>query len=356
MARFTDALRMNARLRRARARRLTPLLLVPTALLASVSMLHATTPAARHRARPRSDDPMNVLATALAGLRLFADPAAPAKRAADALRRSRPADAALLDRIAAQPTAHWIGGWARDLRREVSGLLDAATAQHAVPVLVAYNIPGRDCGGPSAGGDRDAESYAHWIREFASGLRGRRAVVVLEPDALGHLDCLAPDRQEERVGMLRDAVGVLKAEGAIVYLDAGNARWVRADPMATRLRRAGLDHADGFALNVSNFVPTPESVAYGDRLSALVGDKHYILDTSRNGVGGNGEWCNPRGQALGAFPTTQTGHARVDAFLWIKAPGQSDGECNGGPAAGSFWTDYALELGRNQSLEIAQGR
>ena len=40
-----------------------------------------------------------------------------------------------------------------------------------------------------------------------------------------------------------------------------------------------------------------------------------------NGLGSNGEWCNPRGQALGAFPTTRTGNPLVDAFLWVKAPG-----------------------------------
>jgi len=128
---------------------------------------------------------------------------------------------------------------------------------------------------------------------------------------------------------------------------------LRAKPSA-RLRNVSLDRADGFALNVSNFVPTPESIKYGERVSAHLGNKHFIIDTSRNGVGGNGEWCNPRGQALGAFPTTQTGNSLVDAFLWVKAPGQSDGPCNGGPAAGSFWTDYALELARNQPRQFAE--
>jgi endoglucanase len=337
-------------------RRLTPLLLVPAALLASTSVVHAVTPAGAARLHAWSDDGVAALVNALAGVRLFADPATPLKREADAVRRERPDDAALLDRIAAQPTAHWLGGWARDLRGEVGHVLDLAAARQAVPVLVAYNIPGRDCGGHSAGGDEDAEGYAHWIREFAAGLRGRKAVVVLEPDALAHLDCLDAERQDARIAMLRDAVGVLKDGGATVYVDAGNARWVRAEAMAARLRRIALDRADGFALNVSNFVPTPESIAYGERVSALVGNKHFIIDTSRNGVGGNGEWCNPRGQALGAFPSTETGRPLVDAFLWVKAPGQSDGECNGGPPAGRFWAAYAVELARNREVRLAQGR
>ena len=32
----------------------------------------------------------------------------------------------------------------------------------------------------------------------------------------------------------------------------------------------------------------------------------------------------------------------VDAFLWIKTPGESDGTCSGGPAAGKWWGEYAL--------------
>lgn len=334
------------------SRRLIPIALVPLALLATVHVGHALSPDAAARLHARTDDVVTSMTNALAGLRLFTPPATPVQREADALRRDHPGDAALLDRIARQPTAHWVGDWVRDLRGEVNRLVSLASGSGAVPVLVAYDIPNRDCGGHSAGGDRDASSYRRWIRDFATGLRGRRAIVVLEPDALGHLDCLAAPAQEERLELLRDAVGVLKDNGATVYVDAGNARWVKPDVMAARLRRAALDRADGFALNVSNFIPTPESVRYGERIASLTGNKHFIIDTSRNGVGGNGEWCNPGGQGLGAFPTTQTGHPLVDAFLWVKAPGQSDGPCNGGPAAGTFWREYALELARNQPQQF----
>lgn len=335
-----------------RARRLAPIAFVPLALLAGVHVGYAVSPTTAATLHARADDAVTTMTNALAGMRLFADPAGAVKREADAIRRERPDDAALLDRIARQPTAHWIGGWARDLRGEVNRLASFASSNGEVPVLVAYNIPNRDCGGHSAGGDRDAGAYGRWIRDFASGLRGRRTIVVLEPDALGHLECLDHDAQEERLAMLRDAVGVLKDNGATVYVDAGNARWVRPDVMADRLRRAALERADGFSLNVSNFVPTPESVRYGERVAALTGNKHFIIDTSRNGLGRKGDWCNPRGQALGAFPTTQTGNALVDGYLWIKAPGQSDGRCNGGPAAGIFWTEYALELARNQPQQF----
>ncbi|MYR13850.1 endoglucanase, partial [Streptomyces sp. SID724] len=45
-------------------------------------------------------------------------------------------------------------------------------------------------------------------------------------------------------------------------------------------------------------------------------------------------------------PTTDTGDDRLDAYLWIKRPGDSDGTCRGGPPAGDWWPEYALGLAR----------
>lgn len=334
-------------------RRAAGLTIAPAALFATVGSGFAMSPAAAARWHAQADGAVATIATALAGVRLFADPGSVAQREADALLRSRPDDAALMARIAAQPVATWIGGWVRDVEGDVGRLAAAAAGRGAIPVLVAYNIPNRDCGSHSAGGERDADGDGRWIRRIAAGLKGRDAVVVLEPDALSHLTCLDREGQDTRLAMLRDAVSVLKRGGARVYVDAGNARWTSAEEMASRLRRGAIDVADGFALNVSNFVPTPESIRYGERLSGLVGGRHFVIDTSRNGLGGNGDWCNPRGRALGALPTTRTGNELVDALLWVKQPGESDGTCNGGPKAGRWWPAYALELARNQPAELA---
>lgn len=290
-------------------------------------------------------------ANRLAGMRLFVNPESPAKRQADAWRRSRPADAALMERIAQQPVAKWMGNWSRDVRREVAGVMSQAAAQRTTPVFVAYNIPNRDCGSYSAGGSSNADAYRKWIRDFAAGLGGRPAVVVLEPDAVAQVDCLQPAKQDERYALLRDAVQVLKNANALVYLDAGNAKWLQPSAIAGRLQKAGIAQAEGFALNVSNYQSTASNVAYGASVSRLVGGKRYIIDTSRNGRGNStGEWCNVRGQALGELPTTRTGRPLVDAYLWIKMPGESDGTCNGGPSAGKWWPEYALGLAQQNLL------
>lgn len=282
----------------------------------------------------------------LAGRRLYVDPNSNARRQAEALRRSRPQDAALVDQIARQPAAKWLGDWARDIGGEVNAAVTTITGAGALPVFVAYNIPGRDCGSYSAGGARGSDAYRRWIRSFAGGIRGRGAVVVLEPDALPGMDCLSAQGQADRLSLMREAVQALKAQRAYVYIDAGHARWHPPEVMADRLQRAGIGLADGFSLNVSNYIANALNIAYGERLSRLVGGKHFIIDTSRNGIGSQTQWCNPRGQALGVVPTTRTGHPLIDAFLWVKQPGESDGTCNGGPRAGSWWNEIAVELSR----------
>lgn len=288
-------------------------------------------------------------ANPLAGRRLYVDPNSAAQRQAETLRRSRPQDAALLAQIAQRPVAKWLGGWVTNIAREVDNAASTITRAGAMPVFVAYNIPGRDCGQYSAGGANGSNAYRTWIRDFGKGLRSRQALVILEPDALSGMDCLSPALQQERLALLSDAVVVLKGQRAMVYVDAGNARWKSAEVMAVRLRAVNIGLADGFVLNVSNYLPDSVNIAYGERLSRLLGGKHFLIDTSRNGLGTATDWCNPRGQALGVAPTTNTGHPLVDAFLWVKQPGESDGTCQGGPNAGSWWTEIALELSRAAS-------
>lgn len=283
-----------------------------------------------------------------AGQRLYVDPNSPAQRQAETWRRSSPVDAALIARIANQPTAKWFGSWVRNAQREVNQAVSTIAGSGALPVFVAYHIPHRDCGSYSAGGAGNANAYRTWMQDFGKGIGGRRAVVILEPDALAGMDCLNAQQRQERVTLIREAVQTLNAQGASVYIDAGHAQWHPAPEMANRLRQAGIESAQGFALNVSNVQATRLNIAYGEQLSRMVGGKHFLIDTSRNGaaVTDPTAWCNPAGRALGVAPTTNTGHPLVDAFLWIKVPGESDGTCRGGPPAGNWWAAYALELSR----------
>lgn len=256
-------------------------------------------------------------------------------------------NAQLMSKIAGQPEVEWLGGWNSNISSDVSNMMNAITGQGALPVFATYNIPGRDCGGYSQGGASDAASYNSWISQIASAIGNRKAVVIMEPDALSLIDCLSASQLSDRYTMLRNAISTFKKQGNIaVYLDAGHPNWISASDMASRLKNAGLDSANGFVLNISNFFSTADNTSYGTQISNLTGGTHFIIDTGRNGAGptADQQWCNPSGRSLGNPPTVNTGNALVDAYLWVKGPGGSDGNCNGGPAAGQFWPDYALGL------------
>jgi endoglucanase len=268
----------------------------------------------------------------------------------------RAADARILKRIAERPVAEWPAG--DDPAPAIERAVRAAASSGRTVVLVAYDIPHRGCGGHSTGGARDAAAYRDWIGSFARAIGDAPAMVILEPDALAQIadGCTAPEYRAERYALLAQAVAGLKRQpNTRVYLDAGNPAWI-TDParMAGVLKRAGVRGADGFSLNVANFQRDKVVKLYGTQLSGELGDAHFTMDTGRNGAGPlSGDrteaWCNPPGRALGRAPSTKTGNELLDAYLWIKPPGDSDGTCGGGPPAGTWWPEYALALARRAS-------
>ena len=261
----------------------------------------------------------------------------------------RTTEAAAARTIAAQPVATWLGDWLRGdlLDRVVARNLAAAEASGTTPVFVTYAVPNRDCGGFSAGG-LTAVDYTAWNERIAGMLRGHRAVVLVEPDSLSHLPtCRSEDAT--RPALLAAAVDAFAAAGVPAYLDGGNENWNKPAVQADLLQRAGIDRARGFFTNVSNFYALEGEQAYAERLSALTGGSRYVVDVSRNGRGWLGTWCNPPGAGLGQTPRVANGTTGLDALLWVKTPGLSDGTCNGGPAAGTWYASYAVALVANRA-------
>ncbi|MFE9772975.1 glycoside hydrolase family 6 protein [Streptomyces sp. NPDC005931] len=276
-----------------------------------------------------------------------------ARKVAELRKDGKKAEAEQIRKIAEQPVAEWISP--ENPEEQARGFTEAADKAGRTALLVLYNIPHRDCGQYSQGGAADGNAYRGFVDAVAKGIGDRPATVILEPDAILHLvdGCTPQQFHEERYDLLKGAVTELAGlKNTKVYLDAGNAGWGNLDQIFDPLKRAGIDQADGFSVNVSNFYSTGDSIAYGKQLSAKVGNKPFVIDTSRNGNGPYTEgspderWCNPPGRALGETPTVKTADPLVDAYLWVKRPGESDGECKGGPKAGQWWADYALELAK----------
>lgn len=369
------------------------------------------------------------------GTRLYTPPPNPGalKQISGLLRKGKIRDAALLTKMISTPQAVWFtGGTPAEVRASVRETVTRAALLKTVPILVAYNIPYRDCSLYSAGGALDRAAYQAWIDGFAAGLGKHRAIVLLEPDGLGiipfHTDlngnlewCQPRDADgnpqpgaspEERFAALNYAVDRLTRQpGAQVYLDGTHSGWLSVGDAANRLVRAGVQRAAGFFLNVSNYQLTPQSQKYGtwisqciafannpedggwrlghydycasqyypanpddfstwpltdqwyaDNLGTAKPTTHFVVDTSRNGTGPNdmtryaeapynqpadvvaalraGNWCNPPGAGVGLRPTTRTGVPLLDAYLWVKIPGESDGTCD--IAGGARAWDYTV--------------
>jgi endoglucanase len=257
--------------------------------------------------------------------------------------------AVIRDRIASVPQGRWFTqNNTSTVRSEVDGFVGAAAAAGKIPILVVYNIPNRDCSGASSGGMPNHTAYRQWIDQVAAGLSGRPAAIILEPDVLALMsDCQNASQQAETSASMAYAGKALKAASAQakVYFDAGHSAWLAAGEMARRLVAADIaNSADGISVNVSNYRTTAESVAYAKNVIAATGVSRLraVVDTSRNGNGPLGsEWCDPAGRAIGTASTNVTGDSMIDAFLWIKLPGEADG-CIA--AAGQFVPQRAYDL------------
>jgi endoglucanase len=258
--------------------------------------------------------------------------------------------AVIRDKVASQPAAHWLSAFnTGTVQSEVSSYVGAANAAGQIPLLSVYGITNRDCGGASAGGAPDLNTYQTWIGNLARGLGGQPVIIVLETDSIALQTCLSAGDISARDQALSTATQTIKAANANakVYLDGGHSAWNSASEQANRLKAAGVQFADGFFTNVSNFNSTANEAGYGRSvISALSGlgvpGKHQIIDTSRNG-GASGDWCGDDNtdRRIGQYPTTSTNDANIDAYLWVKPPGEADG-CRF--TAGSFQADLAFSL------------
>ncbi|MFF0150143.1 glycoside hydrolase family 6 protein [Micromonospora sp. NPDC005203] len=258
--------------------------------------------------------------------------------------------AVIRDKIASQPQARWFANFnPSTVQSEVSGFIGAANAAQQIPVLAVYEITNRDCGGASAGGAPDLNQYQTWVSNFARGLGNQTVIIILETDSLALLTCLSSAEINARNQAISTATRTIKSgnPNAKVYLDAGHSTWNSAGETANRLRAAGVQYADGFFSNVSNYNSTSNEANFGRAvISALNGmgisGKRQVIDTSRNG-GASGDWCGDDNsdRRIGQYPTTNTGDSNIDAYLWVKPPGEADG-CR--YTAGSFQPDLAYSL------------
>jgi len=321
-------------------------------------------------------------------------------------------DAARLAEMVVTPQAIWFtGGTPAAVKKTVKKVMLEAKAARRTPVLVAYNVPFRDCAQYSGGGAVDTAAYKAWIDGFAAGIGTGKAIVILEPDSLGiipynvtiygaHEWCQPtvpnPDGStspapgatpDERYTQLQYAASALTsaAPSARVYLDGTHGGWLGVGEAAYRLYRAthdpatGASLAKGFFLNVSNFRTTAESTQFGTWVSMCTA---FATNAEEGGWRlGHFDWCpsqyNPAtdfaldyspeyaasvtaqlqglmGSATAQLPfvvdTSRNGQGPLDASTYAAAPYNQPTAVVGSLTNGNWCNPPSAGLGKRPTL------
>jgi endoglucanase len=302
-----------------------------------------------------------------ANVRFYVPPPAPAAIAQieGLVRAHHFHDAARLAAMEATPQAAWfVGGSPAEVEGAVHETMERAAREHRVPVLVAYNIPFRDCAQYSSGGAVDTAAYDAWIDGFAQGIGDGRAFVILEPDGLGIIpynttlsgaaDWCKPTVTDasgasvpapgasptERYAQLNHAVDSLvgHAPNASVYLDGTHSSWLGVGEAASRLVRAGVQRAKGLFLNVSNFQPTPQLTKYGTWISKCI----YYANNSAEGGWRLGHYDYCASQYFPATPTDFSTWGLTDQWYTSNVD-----EAVNPPAGAGVLAHFVIDTGRN---------
>jgi cellulose 1,4-beta-cellobiosidase len=306
------------------------------------------------------------------GANFYVDPAYVAK--VESSVKEFPAEAALLKKVEALPTAIWL-----DSLKSVGAVpktLDAAAAQQkkdgkpVVTVFAVYDLPERDCAAVASNGELtianggEKRYQKEFIDKIAAAFKAhpkQRIAAILEPDSLPNVatnlsipKCAAAEAVYRH--SIAYAVKTLALPNVSLYLDAAHAGWLGWVKNREKIAKifsevlaeaGGPEKIRGFATNVSNYDtltpgdlpkvepsdPATDELTYVKILDqslteAGITGKGFVIDTSRNGRAGirtkSGSWCNVKGAGLGERPQA-TPAPLIDAYFWVKPPGDADG-------------------------------
>ena len=330
--------------------------------------------------------------------------------------KESPSDASLLKKVETYSTAVWVSSI--KAAGTVSKTLDSALAQQkkegqpVVTVFAIYDLPDRDCSAVASNGELSSAKGGEkryekeFIDKIAAAFKAhakQRIVAVVEPDSLPNIatnvnqypKCAAAEQTYRH--SIAYAIKALAMPNVTLYLDAAHAGWLGWRNNREKIAKifsevlaeaGGADKIRGFATNVSNYDtlapgdlakleptdPAADEMAYVKILDeslteAGIAGKGFVIDTSRNGRSGirtkSGSWCNVKGAGLGERPKA-TPAPLIDAYYWIKPPGEADGgsdpskpgfdencgpksadSAQGGPPAGGWFSKYFIDLAKN---------
>jgi hypothetical protein len=194
------------------------------------------------------------------------------------------------------------------------------------------------------------------VNAVVSQTGNRPAVYLLELDAIGSSNCFVKLHSISawEAALRYEVDRFASLPHAVVYVEAGYSDGPRPSYAAHILNKIDLHKIQGFFTNDTHINWAINEVRWGEKISRMTHGAHFVVNTAQDGNGpllnkhpgkqGVEDLCNPPGRGLGPKPTTTTGFAPIDAFLWTAVPGNSSGPCEGGPASGVFWPARAIRL------------
>ncbi|KAL7273827.1 hypothetical protein RUND412_003293 [Rhizina undulata] len=259
--------------------------------------------------------------------------------------------------------------------------------------FVVYDLPDRDCSALASNGeysiaDNGADNYKAYIQAIRTILlkySDVKVVLVIEPDSLANLVTnlsvtKCANAYDTYIELTIYAVEQLALPNVTMYLDGGHSGWLgwpanitpaaalyaqiytsAGSPSQLRGLVTNVSNYNGWSLDSCPSYTSPnvncDEKKYINAIQPLLTsngwpDAHFIIDTGRNGVQptsqtAQGDWCNVINTGFGVRPTTDTGDALADAFVWVKPGGESDGTSN------TTSTRYDAHCGYSDALQPA---
>ncbi|KAF8598772.1 cellulase CEL6B [Ceratobasidium sp. AG-I] len=237
--------------------------------------------------------------------------------------------------------------------------IQSSTGKKQIVNLVIYDLPDRDCAaGASAGEYSSANGGEAKYKDFIADVKNQiqrypnvLVAAVLEPDSVGNMVgnqgipfcATAAPVHKRSLAYAISVLGVLP--NVSLYLDGAHATWLGGQnnlgPTANLLGGIYASAKQlnpnavvrGISTDVSNYNGLDVETTYYNNLQPYLASAgypaHFIVDQGRSGnqkvSRAGADWCNFKYAGLGQRPTSNTGSSLIDAILWIKPPGESDG-------------------------------
>ncbi|KAG5923449.1 hypothetical protein E4U61_003350 [Claviceps capensis] len=330
-----------------------------------------------------------------------------------AIPRLAGAMATAAEKVAKTPAFYWMDSLSKTpVMKKMLADIRAANRKggNYAGQFVVYDLPDRDCAAAASSGEftirndgvAKYKNYIDTIRKIVLAYSDVRIMLIIEPDSLSNMVtnlniAKCSKAKSAYLEGVNYALRQLNLPNVAMYLDAGHAGWLgwpanqdsAAQLFAKVYKNAGSPSSlRGLVTNVANYngwdTTTPPRYTTGN---AIYDEKHYIhalspllerhgwegarfiTDQGRAGRQPTGQtswshWCNAKGTGFGLRPSANTGDALLDAFVWVKPGGESDGTSKASsrrydyhcgfedalkpaPEAGQWFHEHFVQLLRN---------